>query len=84
MPARSNLQQAVPMTFGFKMARLLATFQRHQQRLSEILPRLLVLEFGGAAGTLATLASTGKAREVQVALAQRLADIARNETGLPK
>lgn len=72
MPARSNLQQAVPMTFGFKMARLLATFQRHQQRLSEILPRLLVLEFGGAAGTLATLASTGKAMEVQAALAQRL------------
>jgi 3-carboxy-cis,cis-muconate cycloisomerase len=24
MPARSNLQQAVPITFGFKMARLLA------------------------------------------------------------
>ncbi|KAL0061375.1 hypothetical protein AAF712_011773 [Marasmius tenuissimus] len=55
MAARSNLQQAVPMTFGFKLARLLATFKRHKQRLSQILPRLLVLEFGGAAGTLATL-----------------------------
>ena len=55
MPARSNLQQAVPISFGFKMARLLASFQRHKQRLSEILPRLLVLQFSGAAGTLATI-----------------------------
>jgi len=55
MAARSNLQQAVPISFGFKMARLLATFQRHKQRLAELKPRLLVLEFGGAAGTLATI-----------------------------
>ena len=53
------------MTFGF--------FQRHQNvYVSDILPRLLVLEFGGAAGALATLANTGKAMEVQAALAQRL------------
>lgn len=55
MAARSNLQQAVPMTFGFKMARLLATFDRHEARLLEIWKRLLVIEFGGAVGTLATL-----------------------------
>lgn len=55
MAARSNLQQAVPISFGFKMARLLATFQRHSQRLAELKPRLLVMEFSGAAGTLATL-----------------------------
>lgn len=55
MAARSNLQQAVPMSFGFKMARLLASFQRHRERLHQIKPRLLTLEFGGAAGTLATL-----------------------------
>lgn len=55
MAARSNLQQAVPISFGFKMARLLATFHRHQTRLDELRARLLVLEFGGAAGTLATL-----------------------------
>ncbi|KAF2719408.1 beta carboxy-cis-cis-muconate lactonizing enzyme, cyloisomerase, CLME2 [Polychaeton citri CBS 116435] len=58
MAARSNLQQAVPMSFGFKMARLLATFQRHSQRLEELKPRLLVLEFSGAAGTLATISET--------------------------
>ena len=50
MPARSNLQQAVPISFGFKLARLLATFQRHTQRMKELRSRLLVLEFGGAAG----------------------------------
>ncbi|KDR68359.1 hypothetical protein GALMADRAFT_161018 [Galerina marginata CBS 339.88] len=72
MAARSNLQQAVPMSFGFKIARLLATFQRHRQRLGEILPRLLVLEFGGAAGTLATLADTGLALQVQEQLAAAL------------
>ncbi|SMR50332.1 unnamed protein product [Zymoseptoria tritici ST99CH_3D1] len=55
MAARSNLQQAVPISFGFKMARLLATFNRHRHRLLELKPRLLVLEFSGAAGTLATI-----------------------------
>ncbi|KAF9260576.1 L-Aspartase-like protein [Marasmius fiardii PR-910] len=72
MAARSNLQQAVPMTFGFKLARLLATFQRHQQRLSQILPRLLVVEFSGAAGTLASLSEAGLALQVQQELAKEL------------
>jgi 3-carboxy-cis,cis-muconate cycloisomerase len=72
MAARSNLQQAIPMTFGFKAARLLATFQRHKERLGQLLPRLLVLECGGAVGTLATLADTGVALEVQRQLAEEL------------
>ena len=55
MAARSNLQQAVPISFGFKMARLLATFLRHRERLKDVETRLTVLEFSGAAGTLATL-----------------------------
>jgi 3-carboxy-cis,cis-muconate cycloisomerase len=70
MPARSNLQQAVPITFGFKMARLLATLKRHRTRLAEIRPRIEVFEFGGAAGTLATLGDKGLA--VQEALAREL------------
>ncbi|KAF5356524.1 hypothetical protein D9758_008262 [Tetrapyrgos nigripes] len=72
MAGRSNLQQAVPITFGFKMARLLATFERHRQRLAEITSRLFVLEFGGAAGTLATLADTGLALDVQEEVAKEL------------
>lgn len=72
MAARSNLQQAVPISFGFKLARLLATFERHATRLSEILPRLLVVEFGGAAGTLATISDSGVALQVQEELAKEL------------
>ncbi|ORY98885.1 L-Aspartase-like protein [Syncephalastrum racemosum] len=71
MAARSNLQQAVPITFGFKMARLLATLMRHKQRLHEIRERILTLEFSGAAGTLATLES-GKALACQTQLAEEL------------
>ena len=39
------------------MARLLACFERHKERLVELKPRLLVLQFSGAAGTLATITS---------------------------
>jgi 3-carboxy-cis,cis-muconate cycloisomerase len=59
MAGRSNLQQAVPLTFGYKMASILAGFERHKQRLKELKPRLLVVEFGGAAGTLSSLGKDG-------------------------
>ncbi|UJR07971.1 hypothetical protein I4U23_012250 [Adineta vaga] len=71
MAGRSNLQQAVPISFGFKMARLLATFQRHKERIGEIRKRVLTLEFGGAAGTLATLDSN-VALKCQAELAREL------------
>jgi 3-carboxy-cis,cis-muconate cycloisomerase len=71
MAARSNLQQAVPITFGFKMARLLSTLLRHRQRLHELRPRLSVLEFSGAAGTLATL-DPSKALDCQSLVASKL------------
>ena len=63
MAGRSNLQQAVPITFGYKMATVLAAFGRHKQRLKELRARVLVGEFGGAAGTLASLG--GRGLEVQ-------------------
>ena len=70
MAGRSNLQQAVPITFGYKVATYLAGFERHLQRLKELRPRVLVGEFGGAAGTLSSLGSCGL--EVQAALMQEL------------
>jgi 3-carboxy-cis,cis-muconate cycloisomerase len=70
MVGRSNLQQAIPMTFGFKAARLLATVERHRERLAQLRPRVLVGEFGGAVGTLASLGEDGLA--VQQALIQEL------------
>src|SRR6185369_17909561 len=36
MAGRSNLQQAVPLTFGFKAAVLLAGIDRHRARLKEM------------------------------------------------
>jgi 3-carboxy-cis,cis-muconate cycloisomerase len=59
MAGRSNLQQAVPLTFGFKMAALLAAMQRHRERLAQMRPRVLAGEFGGAVGTLASLGADG-------------------------
>ena len=59
MAGRSNLQQAVPITFGYKMATLLGAYERHKQRLDELRPRVLVGEFGGAAGTLSSLGKDG-------------------------
>ncbi|MES2185915.1 MAG: 3-carboxy-cis,cis-muconate cycloisomerase [Pseudomonadota bacterium] len=52
---RSNLQQATPITFGYKMASILAGIERHRERLQQLKPRLLVAEFGGASGTLSSL-----------------------------
>jgi 3-carboxy-cis,cis-muconate cycloisomerase len=70
MAGRSYLQQAIPTTFGHKIAGLLAAFVRHRQRLGEIKPRLLVGQFGGAVGTLASLGDRGLA--VQTVLMQEL------------
>jgi 3-carboxy-cis,cis-muconate cycloisomerase len=70
MIGRSNLQQAVPITFGYKMATMLAAFERHKQRLKELKARVLVGEFGGAAGTLSSLGKDGL--KVQVELMKEL------------
>jgi 3-carboxy-cis,cis-muconate cycloisomerase len=67
---RSNLQQAIPVTFGYKMAGLLSAIERHRQRLAELRPRVLVGEFAGAAGTLASLERG--AMETQAGLMQEL------------
>jgi len=55
MAGRTHLQHALPITFGFKAAVWLAGFDRHAARLAELKPRVLVVQFGGAAGTLASL-----------------------------
>jgi len=70
MIGRSNLQQAIPVTFGYKMAGLLSAIERHRERLTQLRPRVLVGEFAGAAGTLASL-ETG-AMETQAGLMKEL------------
>ena len=70
MIGRSNLQQAIPVTFGYKMAGLLSAIERHRERLGQLRERVLVGEFAGAAGTLASL-ETG-AMETQAGLCAEL------------
>ena len=67
MAGRTWLQHAVPVTFGLKAAGWLEAMLRHRERLEQMRPRVLLLQFGGAAGTLASLGARG--REVSVALA---------------
>lgn len=54
---RTWLQHATPVTLGMKLAGVLGALTRHRQRLKELRPRLLVLQFGGASGSLAALGS---------------------------
>jgi 3-carboxy-cis,cis-muconate cycloisomerase len=70
MVGRTHLQHALPITFGYKAAVWLAAIDRHRERLSELRPRALVAEFGGAAGTLASLGDKGL--EVRQGLAREL------------
>jgi len=73
MAGRSNLQQAVPITFGYKCATYLAAFERHKQRLRQLRERVLVFEFGGAAGTLSSLGKDGLRTQVELAKELNLA-----------
>ncbi|WP_445262568.1 3-carboxy-cis,cis-muconate cycloisomerase [Pseudomonas sp. EA_105y_Pfl2_R69] len=70
LAGRTWLQHATPVTLGMKLAGSLGAITRHRQRLAELKPRLLVLQFGGAAGTLAALGEQGWA--VSEALAEEL------------
>ena len=70
MVGRSQLQQALPITFGYKVAVWLSMIKRHLERLEQLKPRLLVGQFSGAVGTLASLGDRGL--EVQEALCEEL------------
>ncbi|WP_321937148.1 3-carboxy-cis,cis-muconate cycloisomerase [Paraburkholderia sp. J8-2] len=67
---RTWLQQALPITLGMKFAQWLDAMLRHRERLAALRERALVLQFGGAAGTLASLRDA--APKVSAALAQEL------------
>lgn len=70
MAGRTHTQQALPITFGYKVATWLAPLLRHRQRLAELKPRLLVLQLGGPVGTLAAYGEHGPT--VYKAMAQEL------------
>lgn len=70
MPGRTWMQHALPVTYGLKLAGTLDALLRWQERLRQLTPRVLVVQFGGAAGTLASLNEQGSS--VSKALAQEL------------
>jgi 3-carboxy-cis,cis-muconate cycloisomerase len=59
MAGRTHLQQALPVTFGYKAAVWLSSIDRHIERARQVRPRVLLGEFAGAAGTLASIGSGG-------------------------
>jgi len=65
---RTLMQHALPTTFGVKVAGWLDAVNRHRERLAQTRMRTLVLQFGGAVGTLAAL------REKGLRVAQALAE----------
>lgn len=67
---RTWLQQGPPVTLGLKAAGWLAALERHRERLSDSRKQALVVQFGGAVGTLAALEDHGSA--VAAALAREL------------
>ncbi len=70
LAGRTWLQQAVPVTFGLKAAGWLSAVERERERVRELRPRALVIQCGGAAGTLAALGDRGL--DVAAALAEEL------------
>ncbi len=72
MAGRTHLQHALPVTFGYKAAVWLAAVDRHAARLAELKPRVLTVQFGGAAGTLASLGEGDAAVASRSELAREL------------
>ena len=71
MPGRTHLQQALPITFGYKAAIWLAAIDRHIERVQQVRPRVLFGEYAGAAGTLAAVGDDGL--EIQRLFCEELA-----------
>lgn len=59
LAGRTHGQHGPPITFGFKVAVWLAEVQRHIVRMEECRPRVLVGQFAGAVGTLASVGEQG-------------------------
>lgn len=72
MAGRTHLQHALPITFGYKIAVSLSSFQRHVERLEQLKSRALMVQFGGAAGTLASLGDNDIGLRVRKEMASNL------------
>jgi len=59
LAGRTWLQPGPPTTLGLKLAGTVAALRRHRTRIAAAAERVLVLQFGGAVGTLAALGPKG-------------------------
>jgi 3-carboxy-cis,cis-muconate cycloisomerase len=76
MMGRTRMQEALPITAADRIASWRGPMERHLERLPALRPRLMVLQFGGAVGTLDKLGALGPA------VARRMAEAL--ELGLPE
>lgn len=67
MQGRTWLQPGPPTTLGLKFAGVLAGLRRDRERIHAEAKRALVLQFGGAVGTLASLGTAGGAISADLA-----------------
>lgn len=67
----TRMQAAIPIHVGDRIASWRGPLERHRERLAELSQRLMVVQFGGGAGTLDTLGD--KAVAVRQNLAELLA-----------
>jgi len=67
LSGRTWLQPGPPITLGLKLAGTLAALRRHRERIRPAAQRGLVLQFGGAVGTLATLGDAAGPVSAEVA-----------------
>ena len=70
---RTRLQDALPIVVGDRLASWSGPLERDLDRLAELTPRLLRLQFGGAVGTLDRLGDKGPAVRTRLARALELA-----------
>ena len=70
MVGRTNRQQALPVTFGFKVASWIDEFLRIWDQLEECEERLFELRFGGAIGAFHSLGEAGP--DISIRLAEEL------------
>ncbi|WNF00233.1 adenylosuccinate lyase family protein [Streptomyces luomodiensis] len=69
---RTHLQHALPVTFGYRCAVWLSALDRHAERLEQARGRALMVQFGGAAGTLASLGTGPEGLRTRAVLAAEL------------
>lgn len=65
--ARTRMQDALPIKVGARLADWRLPLERHRERLGLLLPRVLVLQLGGAVGDRAGLGAKGDEIARQVA-----------------